>query len=89
MELSERNSTDAVIAAIRPIWEELLEQPVPNDDDDFFWLGGDSLLALMVADRIVELGYAMPRTGLFACPTLRGLAEALGDPAKFAAEAAG
>ncbi len=85
METSERPTTDTVIAALRPVWEELLEQPVPNPDDDFFWLGGDSLLALMVADRIAELGYAMPRTGLFTVPTLRSLAEALLDPSRFTA----
>ena len=65
-EVTEARSAQDVIAAVRPVWEELLEQAVPSDDDDFFWLGGDSLLALMVADRVVQLGYMMPRTGLIS-----------------------
>ncbi|NTW69316.1 MAG: amino acid adenylation domain-containing protein [Chlorobiaceae bacterium] len=53
------------------IWADLLEQSVVGSDN-FFALGGNSLLAVTVAHRIREtLGLPVSARALFAAPTLR------------------
>ena len=47
-------------------------------DDNFFDLGGHSLLTMQVASRLAELiGRPLPITDLFRFPTIRGLARHL------------
>ncbi|MEU9980968.1 phosphopantetheine-binding protein [Streptomyces sp. NPDC050856] len=76
-------TTEEVLRILREIWEDVLETPVEGPDQDFFELGGDSLLALIVASRAEEAGLSMPPSGVLRQPTLRGLAEAVVDPARF------
>lgn len=46
-------------------------------DDDFFALGGDSLMALQVAAKLRSAGYALSVRSIFATPKLAELAAAL------------
>jgi amino acid adenylation domain-containing protein len=61
------------------IWEELLTARPIGITDDFFELGGDSLLAVRLFDRIMqECGKQLPLSTLFAGATIEHLAKALG-----------
>ncbi|WP_398955869.1 amino acid adenylation domain-containing protein [Streptomyces sp. GC420] len=57
------------------IWEELLNHPEVRRDDDFFALGGDSLLVLEVFARLEEWIPVLPRpTVIYTHGTLAALA---------------
>ncbi|NIL59743.1 hypothetical protein HCB18_24860 [Salinispora arenicola] len=76
-------TVEEVIAVLRPIWEEVLETTVDEPTQNFFELGGDSLLALVVADQATKAGLTMPLSGVLRLPTLRSLADAVLDPSRF------
>ncbi|MEV5410326.1 amino acid adenylation domain-containing protein [Thermopolyspora sp. NPDC052614] len=60
------------------IWAELLDVPSIGRDDDFFALGGDSILILQVFARLRDQIPALPRpTVVYAHPTLAALAAAV------------
>ncbi|GHO97352.1 hypothetical protein KSF_074000 [Reticulibacter mediterranei] len=60
------------------IWEELLTARPIGIRDDFFELGGDSLLAVRLFDRIVQIcGKKLPLSTLFAGTTIEHLAQAI------------
>ncbi|MFD6156426.1 type I polyketide synthase [Nocardia sp. NPDC060256] len=64
--------------AIRDIWANLLGIPDVRDDQDFFQLGGHSLLGTQVIARIREaLGVDLPASALFDTPTIATLAESV------------
>lgn len=60
------------------IWQEVLQVDHVGPDDDFFSLGGDSLLALKVLGAAQEQGLALTLIDLFRNPTPRGACAALG-----------
>jgi thioesterase domain-containing protein len=61
------------------IWEELLTARPIGITDDFFEMGGDSLLAVRLFDRIAQVcGKKLPLSTLFAGATIEHLAKALG-----------
>ncbi|MFE3604014.1 phosphopantetheine-binding protein, partial [Streptomyces sp. NPDC059142] len=63
-------ATERVLAAI---WSEVLEVSQVSVEDNFFDLGGHSVLLHMVQDRIGrELGKNPPLVELFTYPTVRG-----------------
>ncbi|MEU6238952.1 amino acid adenylation domain-containing protein, partial [Kitasatospora sp. NPDC047058] len=59
------------------VWREVLGVPAVGADDRFFALGGDSILALRVAARLREAGWAVDLRDVIAHPTVTGLAAAL------------
>jgi arthrofactin-type cyclic lipopeptide synthetase C len=60
------------------IWQTLLKQPQIGISCDFFMVGGHSLLALRLANRVrEEFGYELELKTFFAAPTIRALAEAI------------
>ncbi len=62
--------------AVAEIWEELLEMPTVGAEDSFFSLGGNSLLALRMRDRIrASIGFELAVTDVFQFPTVRALAQ--------------
>jgi acyl carrier protein len=64
--------TEAMLAAF---WCELLEVPEVGVTDDFFDMGGDSLLAMQLFARIrKQLDVEMPIRSLFDTPTIDRLA---------------
>ena len=66
----------AVEEIVGDIWALLLHIPPPGIHDDFFRLGGNSLLAVQVISRVRQaLGVEMPLRAMFEEPTLAGFAQ--------------
>jgi len=62
-------------SALAAIWARVLRLDMVGADDDFFGLGGNSVLAIEVVARIRrELKIPVPTSALFGYPTVRGLA---------------
>jgi amino acid adenylation domain-containing protein len=63
-------------AVLTEIWLEVLEVDKVGVHDDFFALGGHSLLATRLISRVRDrLELEVPLSGIFADPTLEGLAK--------------
>jgi hypothetical protein len=61
--------------AIADIWGDLLGEVQPDVTDDFFTVGGQSLLAVQLVRRIERtLGVRLDATNVFQSPTIRGIA---------------
>lgn len=57
------------------LWQEVLKQPGLNPEDDFFAIGGHSLLANQILNRIgKQVGVALDFEDFFAYPTIRSMA---------------
>jgi len=70
-----RNKTEEMLATI---WSELLKIPKVSVKDSFFDLGGQSLLAVRLFNRIdEEFGQRFPLAMLFKAPTIEDLANKL------------
>lgn len=67
---------DSLFAEVmREIWSEVLKVSPISDDDDFFELGGDSILSIAVASRAAKRGLNFKTAELFDESTIRGLAK--------------
>ncbi|MGW1062492.1 type I polyketide synthase [Micromonospora rubida] len=79
-------------ATIAQVWRDGLGVPVVGVDDDFFALGGNSLVAVqLIASMRKATGVRLPMRSLFETPTVAGLAariEELRAEASAAAEPA-
>lgn len=59
-------------ALVLSVARDLLDRPDLSLDDDFFWAGGDSLIAMHLVGRLARLtGLRLRVTFLFANPLLR------------------
>ncbi|MFJ3170815.1 phosphopantetheine-binding protein [Streptomyces roseus] len=79
MHASHANPREVDFAAVvAEIWCEVLEVPAVGDEDNFFDLGGHSLLLQMVRERVVErTGKDIDLVEFFTYPTVRSLARRL------------
>jgi thioesterase domain-containing protein/acyl carrier protein len=69
-------SSDQTARAIREVWEVLLPGALVGPDDDFFHLGGDSLLAAQMLVMVEQAtGVTVPMGELLHARTVRSLAE--------------
>jgi amino acid adenylation domain-containing protein len=79
-----QSETEKALAAI---WSELLYVEKVGINDDFFDLGGQSLVAIKAVSRIRDVfGVDLPLRNLFERPTVAGLAEVI-DGLSWAAKA--
>ena len=75
-----RSARDAGQRTLAAIWSELTGVHDIGVHDDFFDLGGHSLLATRVIARVgAQLGVRLTLRDIFAAPTIRRLAEQIGE----------
>lgn len=65
--------------AIAEIWQDVLGQHLVGLDDDFFDLGGDSILSVRVVNRALDQGISVTVRDVFEHPTVARLAEIAED----------
>ena len=71
-------SSDSYTLQMIMIWEDMLERRDIGVNDNFFDIGGHSLLAARVAARVKQVfGLHLPLQAFFRTPTVRGLVEVL------------
>lgn len=75
-------------AALAAIWRSLLDAGEVRREDDFFSLGGDSILAIQMVSRAREAGLALTPREVFRHSTLAALAALADRAAAGAAERA-
>jgi acyl carrier protein len=62
--------------ALVGLWAEALKLPEIGVYDDFFELGGDSLIATQVATRVIDrFGLQLPASALLEAPTVAAMAD--------------
>src|SRR5579862_5182916 len=75
--VSPRNETEELVAKI---WRELLGQCRIGIHDDFFRLGGHSLVATQMISRLSNAcGLELPVRAIFEAPTVAGLAAVIAN----------
>jgi amino acid adenylation domain-containing protein len=71
-----RNATEATLCEI---WQQALELPKIGVNEDFFDLGGHSLVAVKISNEVWRVfGARLPLAALFESPTVESLAARLG-----------
>jgi aryl carrier-like protein len=71
--------------ALAALWSELLHVERVGRHDNFFDLGGHSLQAVTLMERMRRLGWPMEARPLFTTPTLAALAASVGSGASIIA----
>jgi NAD(P)-dependent dehydrogenase (short-subunit alcohol dehydrogenase family) len=66
---------NAIEQRLASVWEALLGMDRVGVDDDFFELGGDSVIAIQVSSRSRQAGLRLSHQQLFEHPTIRELAK--------------
>jgi acetoacetyl-CoA synthetase len=67
---------------LTPIWESVLQRPSIRPEDNFFDLGGDSLLAVELFAKIAKVcGRELAPVTIYCAPTIASLAAILDEPA--------
>lgn len=76
-----QKSVSAMADVLTPIWERVLRRPAIQPEDNFFDLGGDSLLAVELFAEIERVcGREMAPVTIYCAPTISALAAVLDEP---------
>lgn len=67
-------ATGELQTLIRDVWCEVFNLPSIGVTDDFYEIGGDSVLAIRIATAMQQRGYEITVRDVFAEPTIAGLA---------------
>ncbi|MBW4718811.1 condensation domain-containing protein [Saccharothrix obliqua] len=70
----EETPTTPVAEALAEIWAEVLGVDSVGPDDDYYALGGDSVMTIRIAKKAAERGIQLTRRQMFTHPTVRALA---------------
>ncbi|MEO6701975.1 MAG: condensation domain-containing protein [Jatrophihabitantaceae bacterium] len=77
------STAEGRVELVRSLWQEVLKLDEVDDDVSFFDAGGDSLLLIMLVERMGEAsGRAIRTMDLFRAGTVRGHAELLVAPVR-------
>lgn len=78
---TDNQQTGMARAAVRDAWARVLAHDSFGEDDDFFAIGGNSLLAARVTAEISKRtgGIRIPLKAFFAAPTVSGLSAVVAD----------
>jgi acetoacetyl-CoA synthetase len=69
------------IEVLTPIWERVLQRQGISSEDNFFDLGGDSLLAVQLFSEIARVcGWELAPVTIYCAPTIAALADILDEP---------
>ncbi|GAB5559777.1 MAG: hypothetical protein SynsKO_14240 [Synoicihabitans sp.] len=72
---------DPTKSAVLELWRRLLKRPTLQPDDNYFAMGGDSLLAVQLLLEAADItGHELPQHVLFRAPTARQFARAIQEP---------
>ena len=69
-----QSETNSTIEILTTIWSEIFPIGV---DDDFFYVGGDSILAIQLIYRAKEEGFRLSLKDIFTYRTIRKIATAI------------
>lgn len=73
--------TRNMVEVLTDIWQEFLGIEQINKDDNFFDLGGNSLVAVQLFDELkYKLGIQLPLSALFEAPTIEQIAAMIEPP---------
>lgn len=76
-----QKSASTMIDILTPIWQRVLRRPAIRQDENFFDLGGDSLLAVELFAEIERVcGREMAPVTIYCAPTISALAAVLDEP---------
>src|SRR5258708_25611404 len=77
----EHNPTSSITEALIHIWQSVLQRSPIREEDNFFDVGGDPLLAVRLFDEIAKAtGREMPPLVIYHAPTITGLAAVVEQP---------
>jgi myxalamid-type nonribosomal peptide synthetase MxaA len=69
--------TESIVYAI---WADVLQEEEIGPEDNFFGLGGDSLMSMIVIFRVKdELNVELPAGSIYQSPTLREFSQIIDD----------
>ncbi len=71
---------------VAQIWAEVLGREVVGLDEDFFELGGDSIMSIQIVARLRRRGWQLSTRAVFEYPTVRASAAVLEAPGAGTAE---
>ncbi|TMO63496.1 non-ribosomal peptide synthetase, partial [Pseudoalteromonas aurantia] len=77
--VNDKRNEDDLVAALKDIWKEVLSVENISIEDDFFQLGGDSILCIQVAGLAEVHGFKIEIGEIFDNPTIKTLANHLGS----------
>jgi acetoacetyl-CoA synthetase len=76
-----QKASSSTAATLAPIWERVLQRTTIGEDDNFFDLGGDSLLAVQLFSEIARVwGRELSPVTIYCAPTISSLAALLDEP---------
>lgn len=68
-----QNGGEKILTRLRKIWEDVLGFAPIHEDDNFFEIGGDSILSIQIIAKAKDSGIAIPANALFKHQTLKEL----------------
>ncbi|CCN80391.1 non-ribosomal peptide synthetase [Vibrio nigripulchritudo] len=67
--------------ALCQIWKQVLGVESIGVNDNFFRIGGDSIIAIQLVSKLRQAGFSVQVKDMFDCPTVRQLSERLSEAA--------